>query len=238
MTLGGFNNNHECGILTRDLKLVDDMNLYFNTLKNSKVLDDSLLKEMKKNLNVLSKSYVKPTIVGAVGHGAKVKFEATNYFFVNIGYITKGVIREERRWEDFVKYNFISAGQGRKYSNPLNRLMPGNVVFAYVSNHEKIGGYIGVGIVKEKAVRVNEFKHNGELLSTLKKNLKGSIFKNSDNADLSEYLVKVDWRATLDIEKGSKPHENHFVHRYGFCSLENQLETVNWLLERFNVENL
>lgn len=34
-----------------------------------------------------------------------------------------------RNWNDYIKYSFIAAGGGRKYSEPLKRLQPGNRVF-------------------------------------------------------------------------------------------------------------
>jgi hypothetical protein len=235
MTNGGFRNNHECGILTRDIDIVNDLNKYFELLSKSKLLDKYLLIQMKNNVNYFRADYTKQTIVGAINHGTRVDFELSKFFFVNIGYITKGKIRKERNWDDFRNYNFISAGQGLNYSKPLYKLMPGNVVFAYVSNLGENGGYIGVGIVKESAVKVNEFKHEGKPLLHYMKKLKGDIFKNSHDANLSEYLVKIDWISNRDLDKGFKAEGKYFVHRQGLCSMKNQIDTVEWLLHNFKI---
>ena len=105
-----------------------------------------------------------------------------------------------RSWEDATKYGFIAAGGGKWYSNTLSLLYPGARIFVCIP---KVG-YVGVGIVKENAVPVNEFLIDVEGVQTpiLKMKHKApEMGKNAEDLDLSEYLVKVDWIKTKPIEQ-------------------------------------
>ena len=63
---------------------------------------------------------------------------------------------------------------------------------AYLKNH----GYVGIGRVIEKAIKVNEYRIDGQSLNSLPlKEIR--IFENSDN-ERSEYLVKVEWIRSVE----------------------------------------
>jgi hypothetical protein len=66
-------------------------------------------------------------------------------FYVNVG---EG---KHRCWEDCKKFGFLSAGQDKKYSDPIKTLNTNDIVVAYLKKQ----GYVGIGRVMEKAVRVN-----------------------------------------------------------------------------------
>lgn len=238
LTKGGFRNNYECGILTRDSKLIKDLNNYFDSFKKALVLNKNLLIKIKNNLAKISATYVKPKLPKTIDHGTIFKHAETirkqaktNYFFVNVGNITKGKIREERNWDDCRKFNFLSAGQGRKFSDKLKRLRHGDIVFAYVSTY----GYVGVGQVVKTAVRVNEFRCKGNLLSAYKNELKGRVFKNANNVDKSEYLVEMEWLKTLELKDALSAQDKYFFYESVICTMANQMETVDWLLSSFKV---
>ena len=65
----------------------------------------------------------------------------TGYFYVNVG---EG---EHRSWDDCRRYGFVAAGGGRKWSDRLQKLQPGNNIYAY----QKKSGYVGLGEVVAKA---------------------------------------------------------------------------------------
>ena len=67
---------------------------------------------------------------------------------------------EHRTWSDCRRYGFISGGQGKWYSQTLKAFVPGSRVFV---NIPKLG-YVGVGVVKDHATPVKEFKveENGQ----------------------------------------------------------------------------
>ena len=110
-------------------------------------------------------------------------------YYINVG---EG---EHRCWDDCKELGFLSAGQEKKWSDPIRTLEPGDIIVAYLKNH----GYVGIGRVVEKAVKVNDFRINGKSLhdSDLKV---PNIFDNCDN-DKSEYLVKIEWIKKLTVNK-------------------------------------
>lgn len=55
----------------------------------------------------------------------------------------------------------MAAGYGRKYSTPLERLITGDIVAAFLAKH----GYVGIGRVVEQCLPVSEFRINGQRLS-------------------------------------------------------------------------
>jgi hypothetical protein len=69
-------------------------------------------------------------------------------FYVSLG---EG---EYRSWEDCQKYNFVSGGGGKWYSQTLKLLFPGSRILVNIPKT----GYVGVGIVKDTAVPIKDFK--------------------------------------------------------------------------------
>ena len=119
---------------------------------------------------------------------------------------------ETRNWEDARKYGFVSAGGGRWYSKTLSILTPGSRVFVCVPK----AGYVGVGIIKDAPVSVNDLlvEVEGKQMPIIEAPLKAAkIGENSDNPDLCEYLVRVDWIKTIPVheaiwEKGMYANQN------------------------------
>jgi hypothetical protein len=69
-------------------------------------------------------------------------------------YVSFGELPNGRRWEDAVKYGFVSAGGGEWYSRTIRNLQAGARIFAYIpkaamygASPRSTGGYVGVGIV-------------------------------------------------------------------------------------------
>jgi hypothetical protein len=116
-------------------------------------------------------------------------------FYVSIGEL------DRRNWEDCRHYGFVCGGGGKWYSQTLNLLFPGARVFVNIPK----AGYVGVGIVKEPAVPVSEFKvdnsllvgsanSSGEAIALLDAPLQApNMGEHSDDPDLSEYVVRIDW---------------------------------------------
>lgn len=117
-----------------------------------------------------------------------------------------------RAWEDCPRYGFVSAGQGRLYNASLRKVPPGARVFACIPKK----GYMGVGTATEGAVPVREVRVavNGEEKPILEAPLEAPMMhENADDIDLSEYLVRVQWLATLPVkeavwEKGMYANQN------------------------------
>jgi len=146
-------------------------------------------------------------------------------YYVNVG---EG---KHRCWEDCKKYGFLSAGQHPKFSDPIKTLVEGDIVVAYLKRH----GYVGIGKVLEKAVRVNDFKVNGKLLNTY--NLKQiNIYENSDNLN-SEFLVKIEWIRAVDKKNAKwKSKSGLFTSQLIKASLQTQLKTRDFLENEFKID--
>jgi hypothetical protein len=147
-------------------------------------------------------------------------------YYVNIG---EGI---HRCWEDCRKYNFLSAGQDKKYSDPLKTLLKGDIVAAYLKGK----GYVGIGEVIEQAVRVNDYRFNGKSLRELPLKVK-NIFINCDNEN-SEYLVKLKWIKTIDGSQAKKARrkEGIFSTEIIKASLQGQPKTKEFLEKEFDIK--
>ncbi len=147
-------------------------------------------------------------------------------YYVNVG---EG---PHRCWEDCQKYSFLSAGQDAKYSDPIRTLEKGDVVAAYLKGH----GYVGIGRVVKKAVRVSDFKIAKKPLNQL--SLKTpNIYENCDNEN-SEYLVKVEWIKSVDKSNAKKAKRKNGIYSTTLikASLQNQLKTIEYLEKEFDVK--
>jgi hypothetical protein len=158
------------------------------------------------------------------GKGSKEPWNGKD-FYVSFGE------DHRRRWADAVKYGFISAGGGRWFTNTLSALQPGNRVFACIP---KVG-YVGAGIVTERAAPVNEFTVGRRKTPILDMQLESArLGDDADDPDRSEYLVRVDWIKTVPVsdavwEKGM------FANQNSACKLRNKF-TLETLIRRFALD--
>ncbi|MFW5804793.1 MAG: LEM-3-like GIY-YIG domain-containing protein [bacterium] len=145
-------------------------------------------------------------------------------YYVNVG---EGV---HRCWDDCRQYGFLSAGQDRKWSDPIRTLEVGDVVAAYLKGH----GYVGIGIVQERAVRVNDFRIDNKPLNQF--NLKiPNIYDNCDN-EKSEFLVKVKWIKSFNSKDAKwKTKSGLFSTQLIKASLQGQPTTIEFLENEFKV---
>jgi hypothetical protein len=146
-------------------------------------------------------------------------------YYVNIG---EG---PHRCWDDCKRFGFLSAGQDRKWSDPMRTLEQGDIVVAYLKRY----GYVGVGRVIEKAINVKNFKFDGKSLSNYDLKIP-NIFENSDN-EKSEYLVKIDWIKAVDKQEAKwKSKDKLFSTQLIKASLKRQAKTVDFLQSEFGIK--
>jgi uncharacterized protein len=146
-------------------------------------------------------------------------------YYINVG---EG---PHRCWIDCKDFGFLSAGQDRKYSDPIRTLEPGDIVVAYLKNH----GYVGIGRVIEKAVRVNDFKINGKSLKSYKLKVP-NIYDNCDN-DKSEFPVRIEWIKTVESKQAKwKTKAGLFTSQLIKASLQGQRITQKYLEEEFDIK--
>ncbi len=143
---------------------------------------------------------------------------------------------QNRDWDEAVKYGFVSAGGGDWYSRTLRMLEPGARIFVNIPGE----GYVGVGIVADSVVPIDEFEvedENGEMRPITSMSLNASNHSTlKTNPEKAEYFVRVDWQKTV-------PLENAFREK-GFFGNQNSAAkprarrwrtTVDRLQERFGV---
>jgi len=142
--------------------------------------------------------------------------------YVNVGQ------SKDRNWEDMRKYGFISAGGGMKYVGALQRLAPNDAIVAY----QKGVGYVGYGIVQERAVPVDTFLIDGKQI--LEADIIAPDFcHNVGNIDLCEFVVRVEWRKTYTFEE-AKTFPGVFANQNIVCKLRHPA-TVAFLEQNFPI---
>ncbi|MCI0477909.1 MAG: hypothetical protein L0Y55_16835, partial [Anaerolineales bacterium] len=148
----------------------------------------------------------------------------SGYWFINVG---EG---PHRNWDDNVRYGFIGAGQGEKYSRALKRLRIGDKVFAYM----KSLGYVGYGEVVREATMIKDFILEAEQKTLLEMPLRApKANENSDNPELSEWVVGIKWIKTFSREE-AKTFKGIFAKQHIACELR-QPETIEFLEKEFSV---
>lgn len=155
--------------------------------------------------------------------------------FENGIYMVNLDICEQHSWEDCRDFGFLPAGQDRKYSRKIEKLEAGDIVAVYLPKRgrfNKSNGYVGIGRVMEKAVRVNAFRIKGRPLNEFKLRAP-NIFDNCDN-DKSEYLARIKWVETVESKK-AKWESKIFANQNVVASLTNQQITLNFLEREFGI---
>lgn len=146
----------------------------------------------------------------------------TGYWFVNVG---EG---SHRTWEDNVRFGFVGAGQGKKYSAALLRLAVGDHIYAYMRGL----GYVGFGEVSKPACMIRDFvvsEGNTPLLSAGLKAARPD--ENSENEELSEWVVGVRWIKTFQSNQ-AKTFSGVFANQNVVCKLRHE-ETLKFVEREF-----
>jgi hypothetical protein len=197
------------------------------TEKEAFLIEKTLIWKLGKNLtNVSSGHFAEKFRRHDTFHEDLAGFDFANgLYYLNVG---EGI---HRCWEDCKELGFLSAGQDKKYSDPIKTLEPNDIVVAYL----KKCGYVGVGRVTEKAIAINNFKVNGKYLSQY--NLKSpKPFENSENEN-SEFAVKIEWIKAFDANEAKwKTKSGLFTSQLIKASLQGQKLTREFLEREFELE--
>jgi len=147
------------------------------------------------------------------------------YWFVNVG---EGM---HRNWDDNRRYNFLSAGQGTKYSKPLKKLKPGDKVFAYMKGR----GYVGFGKVVSKAIPIRDYVPDSHGKPLLKLNLQApNPDDNGNDQEMCEWVIPVDWTKTFSRDE-PRTFKGVFANPNIVCKLRHS-PTVEFLEQEFELE--
>jgi hypothetical protein len=113
-------------------------------------------------------------------------------------------------------------------------LQEGDIILAYL----KSKGYVGLGRVVQKREKAIDFKVNGERLINLKEKLyQKNIFENSDDDDLAQYCVGVEWLKKLEKNAAIwEKNRNLFTTQQVVASMLNQPATIEYLSKEFGVD--
>jgi len=144
---------------------------------------------------------------------------------------------EHRNWEEARKYGFISAGGGPWYSRTLGILEPGGRIWVNMPGGV---GYVGVGVVIEGAVPIDNFlvddgKKNQVPITSLPLDIaKTGTYKH--NNEKAEYLVRVKWIKTVPVDMAIK-EKGFFGNQNSAAKPRNQKwsHTVERLKVRFGI---
>jgi len=146
--------------------------------------------------------------------------EWTGYWFVNVG---EGV---NRTWDDNVRYGFLGAGQGRKYSDALKKLRVGDKLYAYMAGL----GYVGYGEVTHTAQMIRDYLIDGKKLIDMP--LKAERPRdNIGDDELSEWVVGVRWIHTYEKDK-ARTFNDRFANPNIVCKLRHE-QTLQYLEKEF-----
>ena len=111
-----------------------------------------------------------------------------------------------RRWEDARAYGFVSAGGGKRWSSPLDRLAPGDEVFVRVPDK----GYVGIGTVLAERTPITDFKveYDGVSRPLLEAPLiSPGLDRHLGDPERMEYVVPVRWQSTVPEARAyTRPH--------------------------------
>ncbi len=137
-----------------------------------------------------------------------------------------------RTWIDCKRYGFLSAGQGKIWGEQIQALREGDVVVAYLSKK----GYVGVGVVIERAVIAKDFRIDGKRLDQLDLVSK-RMMENADDPEKAEYLARVEWKASCNASEAKwVRNKGLFTTRMARASLQNQKDTIDFVSSAFNID--
>ena len=113
----------------------------------------------------------------------------------------------ERSWEDAREYGFVAAGGGAWYSKTLRQLGEGARVLAYIPKGNGAGGYVGIGVVIGPPTMAKDFmvEHDGERRPLTEVARAPDMARDgTDDPDIAEWVVPVDWEKTVPAEQAIK----------------------------------
>lgn len=181
--------------------------------------------------------------------------------FMNVGETAKAWVKKDRnrtfvdrRWENCIKFGFMSAGYGKKYSGQLNRFKNGDVFAAFITkqgyfrpdgSYADKHGYCGIGKVVSNPCPIKEFRfhhvqspYRGQLLTDFEEELQQfptNVFKWKNDRDLCEHFIEVQWEKTDINGFWETKLPKLFSTQLIVCSLEDQSSTIEFIEEKFGV---
>ena len=135
-----------------------------------------------------------------------------------------------RRWDEAIRYGFVSGGGGTWYSNTSRMLSEGDRIWVKIPGK----GFVGVGRARGPRVAARDFEIEGQPALGL---LQGDYHREfADDPERSEYFVPVDWLRTVP-ETGAVQELGMFGNQNTVCKpvTPGWRTTVDQLGTRFDV---
>ncbi len=137
-----------------------------------------------------------------------------------------------RNWDDYRKYGFISAGNGKKYRDAMDGFEVDDIFAAYLKKH----GYVGIGRIKSKAEMIKNVKINGVPLLDLPLHCK-EMNHHLNDKDYSEYVCLVEWEIVVPRDEAKfRKNYNLYTPTHIRASLDNQPKTIKYLKDEFKID--
>lgn len=136
-----------------------------------------------------------------------------------------------RNWDDYRRYNHISAGgKEPQWKRAILGFEPGDVFAAYLKGH----GFVGIGRIEESAKPMRDAMYNGQPL--IEQDLTSEKAGHDLESDeLCEYVCNVTWIETVPRSEAKK-EPDIFTSQHVRASLDNQPDTIEFLNEEFGVD--
>jgi hypothetical protein len=160
--------------------------------------------------------------------------EWSGLWFVNVGmhdsdYVTVDASGRgsTRNWENCIRYGYLAAGGGPRYSGPLKRLDVGSKVLAY----QKGKGYVGYGIVASPAAPIHLLRlEDGR---TLAEALNQKDMNSQRPEENWEHAVGVRWLKSFPLSD-ARTFRGVFANQNVVCKLSD-VETIRFVREQFEI---
>lgn len=139
---------------------------------------------------------------------------------------------DSRSWDDYVRFGFISAGQGKRWKDAICGFREGDVFAAYLKGK----GFVGVGRIDARAMMVRDALVEGRPILTLDLACHG-MAQNSGDPNLSEYVCRVTWIATVPRDQAKwRGKPKLFTSTHVRASLAAQSGTIEFVNDGFRVD--
>ncbi len=102
-------------------------------------------------------------------------------------------------WDDSKKYSFICAGGAKRYRRIMEKLEPGNIIYAYSGG----SGYVGIGTVTKTALpfRKATLSDGQKLTDLLQSNQLSGNYNDTQDDDKCDWIVLVKWEKAVEKDK-------------------------------------
>jgi len=141
-----------------------------------------------------------------------------------------------RNWDDYVKYGFISAGQGERWRDAMIGFKKGDVIVAYLKRRKNVGGYVGIGRITQKAEMIRNVCIGKKRLLDLPLLCK-NMDDNMSDPKKSEYVALVQWIKTFPRNHGKwKSRSGLYTTTHVRASLDGQPKTIDFVETEFGVD--